>query len=158
MCENVGCSVVSDSATHGLQATRLLCSWNSPGKNTEVGSHSLLQGIFLTQGSNPLVLNHRRILYCLSHHGTPRSSFYLNTFSESLLILDIQGHISGMSLELLFSDKLTHHLFQSQILFELQLLYHQVILVQVNYTTHLIPFLARFLQAVMLTSKQNCKD
>ena len=29
--------------------TRLLCSWNSPGKNTGVGSHSLLQGIFLTQ-------------------------------------------------------------------------------------------------------------
>ena len=59
----------------------------------------------------------------------PRSSFYLNTFSESLLILDLQGNISGMSLELLFSDKLTHHLFQSQILFELQLLHHQVILV-----------------------------
>ena len=31
--------------------TRLLCPWNSPGKNTGVGSHSLLQGIFPTQGS-----------------------------------------------------------------------------------------------------------
>ena len=29
-----------------------LCPWDSPGKNTEVGCHSLLQGIFLTQGSN----------------------------------------------------------------------------------------------------------
>ena len=28
----------------------LLCLWNSPGRNTRVGSHSLLQGIFLTQG------------------------------------------------------------------------------------------------------------
>ena len=31
---------------------RLLCLWNSPGKNTGVGNHSLLQGIFSTQGLN----------------------------------------------------------------------------------------------------------
>ena len=37
---------------HGLQPTRLLCSWNSPGKNTGVGSHSFLQGIFPTQTLN----------------------------------------------------------------------------------------------------------
>ena len=35
----------------GCQSTRLLCSWNFPGKNTGVGCHFLLQGIFLTQGS-----------------------------------------------------------------------------------------------------------
>ena len=35
---------------------RLLCPWNSPGKNTGVSSHSLLQGIFLTHGSNPGLL------------------------------------------------------------------------------------------------------
>ena len=34
---------------------RLLCLWNSPGKNTGVGSHSLLQGIFSTQGLNPRI-------------------------------------------------------------------------------------------------------
>ena len=34
----------------------LLCPWNSPGKNTAVGCHSLLQGIFLTQESNPHLL------------------------------------------------------------------------------------------------------
>ena len=33
-------------------ASRLLCPWDSPGKNTAVGCHALLQGIFLTQGSN----------------------------------------------------------------------------------------------------------
>ena len=38
---------------HGLQSARLLCPGNSPGKNTRVGCYSLLQGIFLTQGSNP---------------------------------------------------------------------------------------------------------
>ena len=32
--------------------TRLLCPWNSSGKNTGVGCHSLLQGIFPIQGSN----------------------------------------------------------------------------------------------------------
>ena len=37
---------------HGQESARLLCLWNSLGKNTRVGSHFLLQGIFLTQGSN----------------------------------------------------------------------------------------------------------
>ena len=37
---------------YGLQPTRLLHPWNSPGKNTGVGSHFLLQDIFLMQGSN----------------------------------------------------------------------------------------------------------
>ena len=38
---------------HGLLLTRVLCPRDSPGKNTGVGCHGLLQGIFLTQGSNP---------------------------------------------------------------------------------------------------------
>ena len=41
---------------YGLQPTRLLCPWDPPGKNTGVGCHSLLQGIFQTQGLNPLHL------------------------------------------------------------------------------------------------------
>ena len=48
---------------HGLGPARLLCPWNSPGKNTEVGSHSLLQDIFPIQGSNPGLPYSRRILY-----------------------------------------------------------------------------------------------
>ena len=48
--ENESRSIMFDS----LQPRELfLCPWNSPGQNTRVGSHSLLQGIFLTQGSNP---------------------------------------------------------------------------------------------------------
>ena len=39
--------------SHGLKPTRFLCPWNSPGKNTGVGCHFLLQGIFQTQGLNP---------------------------------------------------------------------------------------------------------
>ena len=52
----------------------LLCPWNSPGKNTRVGCHSLLQGIFPTQVSNPGLLHCRWILYRLSHQGTPITS------------------------------------------------------------------------------------
>ena len=37
---------------HGSWSTRLLCPWNFPRKNTGVGCHAFLQGIFLTQGSN----------------------------------------------------------------------------------------------------------
>ena len=44
--------------------------WNSPGQNTGVGSFSLLQGIFPTQGSNPGLPNCGRIFYQLSHSGS----------------------------------------------------------------------------------------
>ena len=50
----------------------LYSPWNSPGPNTGVGSLSLLHGIFLTQGSNPGLPHCRRILYQLSHKGSPR--------------------------------------------------------------------------------------
>ena len=44
---------------------------DSPGKNTGVGCHAFLQGIFPTQGSNPPGLPHCRwILHCLSHQGS----------------------------------------------------------------------------------------
>ena len=61
-------SVVSNSLRpHGLNSP-----WNSPGQNTGVGSLSLLQGILPTQGLNPGLLHCRRILYQLSHKGSPR--------------------------------------------------------------------------------------
>ena len=44
---------MSDSLQpHGLEPARLLCPWDSLGKNTGVGCHALLQGILLAQGSN----------------------------------------------------------------------------------------------------------
>ena len=56
-------SVVSDSLRpRGLQPTRLLRPWDSPGKNTGVGYHFLLQGIFPTQGSNSGILHWRQML------------------------------------------------------------------------------------------------
>ena len=49
------------------------CPWNSPSQNTRVGSLSFLQGICPTQGLNPGLLYGRRILYQLSHNGSPRT-------------------------------------------------------------------------------------
>ena len=46
--------------------------WNSSGQKTGVGSFSFLQGIFLTQGSNPGIPHCKRILYQLNHQGSPR--------------------------------------------------------------------------------------
>ena len=61
--ELCGCQVVSDSlCPHGLQPARLLCPWDSPGKSTGVGCHSLLQGIFPTHGLNLGLLNCRQII------------------------------------------------------------------------------------------------
>ena len=66
--ESVSHSVMSNSLWfHGLKPTRLLYPWNFPGKNIGMGSHSLLERIFQTQGLNPGLLHCRWILYHLSH-------------------------------------------------------------------------------------------
>ena len=106
------CSVMSDSLRpHGLQPASLLCPWNSPGKNTElgnhsilqpsrllhpwnspgkntgVGSHSLLQGIFPSQESNswePPVL--QAILYHLSHRGSPKPNIFTHNILPGALL------------------------------------------------------------------------
>ena len=52
------CSVTPNSLwPQGLYPTRILCPWNFPGKNTGVGYHFLLQGIFLSQGSDLHLMN-----------------------------------------------------------------------------------------------------
>ena len=68
VCVWESCSVVSDS----LWPNGLYSPWNSPGKNTGVGSLSLLQGIFPTQGWNLGLPHCWQILYQLSHKGSPR--------------------------------------------------------------------------------------
>ena len=62
------CLTLCDPMNYSL-ARPLLPGMDSPGKNSRVGSQSLLQGIF--QGSNPDLLHHRQILYHLSHRGSP---------------------------------------------------------------------------------------
>ena len=56
--ESESCSVVSNS----LRPHGLMSPWDSPGKNTIVGCHAILQGIFPTQGSNPRLPRSRQIL------------------------------------------------------------------------------------------------
>ena len=57
------------------RTARLLCLWDSSGKNTRKGCHALLQGIFLTQGSNPRLLcltcTGKWFLYSQHHLGSP---------------------------------------------------------------------------------------
>ena len=64
---------------YGLQPARLLCSWDSPGKNTGVGCH-VLQGLFLTRGLNP-----RRL--CLLHYQavfTPSATWEVIVYAIAL--------------------------------------------------------------------------
>ena len=61
LCDPIDCSPPG-SSVHG----------DSPGRNTRVGCHAILQGIFPTQGSNPGLPHCRWILYRLSHQGSPR--------------------------------------------------------------------------------------
>ena len=72
LCNLVDCSP-QGSYVHG----------DSPGKNTRMGCHALLQGIFPTQGSKPGLLNCRSILYNLSHQGRPKSTLRQSNFSSS---------------------------------------------------------------------------
>ena len=69
----LNCSVVSNSLwPHGLQAARLLCPWDFPGKNSGVSCHFLRQGILPTQGVNPRLL-HCRFILC--HWATKAAQF-----------------------------------------------------------------------------------
>ena len=92
------CSVMSDFLwPYGLQTARLLCPWNSPGRNTGVGSHSLLQGIFLTQGLNPDLIHAGEFFaiwatreaqfYFLAELGLPVCVLFLVAESRSYCLL-----------------------------------------------------------------------
>ena len=61
------------SRSDSLWPYGLYSPWNSLGQNPGVGSHSLLQGIFPTQGSNPGLPHCRQILHQLSYQGSPRT-------------------------------------------------------------------------------------
>ena len=71
-CAKLLQSCVTVDSPMDCSLTRLLCPWNSPGKNTGVGCSALLQGTFPTQGSNPHVYVFcfgRRVLYHQHHLG-----------------------------------------------------------------------------------------
>ena len=70
LCDPMDCSP-SGSSVHG----------DSPGKNTGVGCHALLQGIFPTQGLNPGLPHCRQIFYRLSHQGSWRGPWRIGNVS-----------------------------------------------------------------------------
>ena len=93
-------TVVSDSLrSHGLQPTRLLRPWNSPGKSTGEGCHFLLQGIFLIQGSN-LGLLHSRWCYINISNNHQFFGLLLNqgSYFSSLSFIWISLSVSTFSL------------------------------------------------------------
>ena len=89
-------SAPSDSLrAHGLQPARLPGLWDSPGKNTGVGCHFLLQGIFSTQGLSPGLLHCRQILSRLGHKYSGVKKTFSNTSRNlsSVLALKQTGSI-----------------------------------------------------------------
>ena len=65
-----------------------LCPWNSLGKNTGEGSHSLLQGIFPTQELNRGLLHCRQILYQLSYQGSPAAAAAVKSLQSCPTLCD----------------------------------------------------------------------
>ena len=64
------CETVCNPLDCHASPTKLLHPWDSPGKNTGVGSHAFCQGIFPMQGSNPGLPHCRQTLCHLSHQGS----------------------------------------------------------------------------------------
>ena len=101
-CESVSCSIMFDSLqTCGLYPTRLFCPWNSPDKNTGVGSHSIFsRGIFPTQGLNLGLLHCRQILYCLLLSEPPGKPLFAKGRVHVKLQMELAIWCGGRSLKL----------------------------------------------------------
>ena len=95
------CSVVTKlcltlSQSQGRQPARLLCPWDFPGKNTGASCHFLLQGIFLTHGSNLHLLLWQEDSLLLSHLGSP--------------LINPGNHLNGAQTETYLKSKDIKHL------------------------------------------------
>ena len=100
--ESVSRSVVSDSVqSYGLLAASLLWPWYSPGKNTGVDSHSLLQGIFLIKRSNLCLLHWRQILYHPNHQDLNNIIRYITFRKEKMFKNIFQIYLYIFLLEIL---------------------------------------------------------
>ena len=95
LCDTTDCHPPG-SSVHG----------DSPGKNTRVGCHALLQGIFPTQGLNPSLPHCTWILYHLNHQGNPCSAYQhtqeniRNPNAEASLLQNLQSTSGCISLML----------------------------------------------------------
>ena len=115
LCVCVSCSVLSDPwRPYGLWPASILCLWDSPGKNTGVDCHYLLQGNFQTQGSSAFEqilqrLSYRKVksLSCVQlfatpwtiAHQAPLSMGYLNKNTGVGCHFLLQGDLSDPGIE-----------------------------------------------------------
>ena len=67
----------------------MVCQWNSLGKSTGVGCHSLLQGALPTQGSHPALVHCRQTLYHLSYQEAPKFLKYES--DKRIILLEVWG-------------------------------------------------------------------
>ena len=88
----------------GLEPARLLCPWNSPGKNTGVDCHSL-QGIFPTQGLKPCLLHCRQILDHLSHQGSSQEGKKREAVGWAALLVTLGGSVWSIVIFIFQSEK-----------------------------------------------------
>ena len=113
---------------HGLQPTRLFCPWESPSKKTGVGCHALLQGIFLTQGSNPCLFLLLRLQAGSLPWAPPEKPliYYLSftQLSSYLTIISLSIHICNVSSTHIYQSFVYHLSYVSSFIYHLIYLPH----------------------------------
>ena len=102
-----------------MESTYLLCPWDFPGKNTGVGCHFLLQGIFATHGLNPLAEG----LFTTEPCG---KGFHLYEVSKIVRFIELQWDVGGQELQRGWNGEL---IINMQMKSSRDLLYHIVSLV-----------------------------
>ena len=90
-------------ATPWTVAHQVLCPWGSPGKNTGVGCHFLLQGIFPTPGLNSVLLHWQADSLPLSHQRSPPTPFSQGCWPASVYSVEAEMETTASSLPLLSS-------------------------------------------------------
>ena len=91
---------------HGLQPTRLLCPWNSLGKKTGVGSHSLLQGTFPVQGLNlGLIARTSLVAQMVKRLPTMRETWVQSLGQEDPLEKEMATHSSTLAWKIPWTEE-----------------------------------------------------
>ena len=90
------CPILSDPLDCSLPGSSV--HGDSPGKNTGVDGHALLQGIFLTQGSNPGLMYYRQILHSLCHQGSPIMDIEVSSYFTIINSVSVSILVQGFSL------------------------------------------------------------